>query len=296
MDQTSKLLPNVQALIEAGEFQNRWEYNVDSEVYHEDRTHVSSTILKTIRKSGAAFKGHFDGKWPKEPTDAMRFGSGAHCAVLEGSKAFFSRYRVMEDFGDLRFKENKQAKVKWLSELPPGVQAIDADEFADMQGVVESILAHQDAFNLLKNSAREVSGYYVCPDTKIRCRIRPDIVSNDLSFLVDFKTTVDCSIDAFAAKICNMGWDFSLAMYGCGAEAISGMFPKECAFIACEPKPPYECAVYFPDIAFMDIGLRNYRNALLKLRRCIDENNFPRYQERLQTISPPIWHFKGESL
>ena len=238
---TTELLAKVRELVQQStDFKNRWEYDVPNETYHEDRTHVSSSLLKSIRKSPAAFLGNFGGKWPKKDSDAMQFGRAAHCAVLEGSDVFFRQYKVMPDFGDLRFKENKANKTAWLlklqQEAPLAIPVPKAD-FEAMQGVVESIISHADAFNLLKNSAREVSGYYLCPSTGIRCRVRPDILSNDLSFLVDFKTTNDCTIHRFADKVAKMGWDFSLCMYASGVEAISGLMPKEMAFIAVEPEP-----------------------------------------------------------
>lgn len=274
---------------------SEWVYDLDPEVYHADKTRVSSSILKTIRKSARTFWGKFHGVWPDEDSDARLFGRAVHCALLEGMEAFNKRYVVMPKFTgktlkgeeSAQSKEAREKKAMWLAALPPGIEVVTTEQFTNMNGVIEAILDHPDAVALLKNGAREVTGYTVDPVTGIRLRLRPDFLSFNLSVLVDFKACRDVTEFRFQRQMVDLGWDFSEAFYSSGIELISGKKPDYVAFVAVESEAPYECAVYIADHHVTDRGFYQYRQALDTLKSCIVSNQWPRYQEKMKTISLP---------
>lgn len=282
-------------LLQVGDPVNEWVYDLNPDIYHADRTRVNSSLLKTIRKSARSFYGNYIGKWPETEKKSRKFGSAAHCGLLEGQKGIEARYRVMPTFTGLtkdgresnQSKEAREKKAAWISELPPGCEIVTQEDLGHIYGIVEAVLEHPDAVDLLKNGVPEVTGFYVDPATGIRCRIRPDFLSFNCSVLTDFKTTRDVMEFPFQNQMVQLGMDFSEAMYANGIEIISGKRPEFISFICVEPEPPYECAVYTTDLHVHDRGNYQYRQALEKLKRCIDTNTWPRYQERMQTISLP---------
>lgn len=274
-----------------------WREGVPDVAYHADLSAVSSTGIRKILKSPATFKNHIlDGLAP-EPTDAMKFGTLVHRAVLEGTD-FLKAYVVEPEFSGYTLdgresKQSKDAKQKrdaWRYEQQlAGNLVVTQKERDDIQGIVEAIINHEDAFALLKDGVTEVSGYYRDPETGIYCRIRPDFYSPGLGVLLDLKTTQDVEEGAFSRTIWNFRYDCQLAMYGEGAGIITGRPVTYYAFIAVEPNPPYEVAVYTADQALIEIGAEDYHRALRTLKQCVETNNYPRAQRKMQDIGLPGW-------
>lgn len=270
------------------DFINHWKENQTSEEYHSNKNAVNSSSLIKIRKSPKSFKAAFLGE-PKKPTDAMKFGTLVHTAILEG-KDFDKRYAVMPEFGDLRKKENKEAKLEW-EVLNEGRIFCSQEELDKVLKMIDSVMRHNDAFNLLKNGKTEVSGYFRDEETGIIQKIRPDFISNNLKAELDIKTTIDCSLEAFSKSIWNYRYDFQRAMYRAGIKAITGKEVEFSVFLAIEKEEPYECAVYIADDGMLDKAEQDYREALNKLKESIDNNYWESYQTRSETIGLPIWAY-----
>lgn len=291
-------------LIHDGSFENHFKHDVIDDVYHADKSFVSSSSLKLmLTKSPKTFYSrHFLGKG-KEPTPAMKLGKLAHMAILEGKK-FKEKYVVMPKFTGFtkdgretdspHSTEVKQKKAEWISKLPTDAVICTEEERDALVGMIESILSNQRAREFFIEGIPECSGYYVDPETKIRCRIRPDFFSPNRMILADLKTTRDCreesfKWDIFGDKFDPLWYDFSLAMYSEGFYQITGKRLNLSAWIAIEKVPPYECAVHPMTIPVQEVGQIKYRQALRLLRKSIDENNWPGVQENGDTslIVPP---------
>lgn len=278
------------------DFKAHWAEGVPNDVYHADRTSVSSTGLRRLLKSPKTFKAALDGP-PIEPTEAMKFGTLVHHVILEGAD-FLKRYVVAPEFVGLtkdgrESKQSASAKAKrdeWHTEqILAGNVIVEQKEFDDVRGMLDSVLLHQDAFALLKNGVTEVSGYYRDPETGILCRLRPDYISMQHMVIVDLKTTRSVEEEEFSKAIWNYRYDFQIAMYGEGAEQICQRKVDYHAFIAVEKEPPYECAVYLADEAMLEKGQQDYHRSLRILRQCIDAGHWPRYQKNMKNIALPHW-------
>lgn len=278
-------------------FKPEWRENVPEEVYHADKTAVNSSSLRKILKSPASFKASFWGE-KQEPTDAMKFGTLVHQAILEGPK-FRERYVVAPEFmgftkdgrPSAQSAEAKRKKAEWYAEQEMMQRLVVTQEEMDkLMGMIDSVVNHKDAFSLLKNCVTEVSGYFACPKTGILNRIRVDALERNLNALIDVKTTTDCSIEAFSKTIWNYRYDFQMAQYGIGTEIISGKKMEFHAFIAIEKEPPYEVAVYVADEGLMSKGAEDYHKAMAKLAECIKTDKWEGYQASgIQNIGLPHW-------
>lgn len=267
-----------------------WRDDLSNDAYHADKTAVSSSSLKLVLKSPLSFKNHFIDGVRTEPTKAMVFGTLVHTAVLEGMD-FLRNYFIVPDFGDLRSSKNRAKRDEWTASLPFGAQVVTEQEMRDIEGMLNAVLRHKDAMRLLKDGVTEVSGYYADPVTGIKCRIRPDFLGENLGVLADLKTTVSCTLDDFSRAIWSYRYDFQMAMYAEGIRVITGQKIKYPAFIAVEKTPPYEVAVYVADDGMMDYGLTDYRRALDTLKKSLDSDVWPGYQEGVQNIALPAWIF-----
>jgi hypothetical protein len=279
--------------IVGSEYVNHWNEKQTMAEYHADKTAIGSGKLKTILKSPRTFRAVYEEE-QREDTDAFQFGRLVHLAILEPAK-FEQTVKLMPDFGDQRSSKNRDAKAAWLAELPPGTELCTQEQLDDLRGMIDSLMAHKEAFAALKNGKTEISGYYRDSETGIKCKIRPDFLQFELNALVDLKTTRDCTREAFSRTVWQYRYDFQLAMYAAGIKEITGRAPKFNAILALEKVKPYEVALYVADEAMMERGELDYRKALRTLKKCITENKFNQpYQTETQSIFLPQWAFYEE--
>jgi PDDEXK-like domain of unknown function (DUF3799) len=270
------------------DFENNWITDLSNEDYHADKSTVSSSALRTILKSPATFYSTWMDVDYKEPSDALHFGNLVHMAILEPKK-FFQRYVKMPDFGDQRTKKNKEAKEEYMSGVSPHAILVTEKEHARLECIINSVLAHKDASALLKNGQSEISGFYKDPKTGLKCRIRPDFMNFEIMCMVDLKTTIDCSLDAFSKSIWNYRYDFQLGMYCEGIREITGRSINHAVLLAIEKNPPFEVALYHCDDSVLAKGVEDYHRALSILSECIKKNQWPAYQTSMQSIQLPRW-------
>ena len=267
---------------------NEWLYDHPVEVYHADNTAISSTLLKTMLKSPHTFLKNYTGQVERKETKEMELGKLIHKAVLEGSD-FIKNFIVLPDFGDQRSSKNREAKKEFMASLSPTAIPITLEEEKKIMGVAESIMGHETAVKILKDGKSELTGYFQDPITKLKCRIRPDFLSFNLNTLVDLKTTTNCERDFFSGELWRYRYDFQFAFYRMGIEAISGKKPEFEAIIAVEKQEPYEVAVYFLEQSVLDIGEKDVRRALNRLKHCLETKDWARYQKAAMSISVPHW-------
>ncbi len=274
------------------DFAPHWALDLTNEQYHSDRTAVSSSSLKLlVGKSPKTFINAHNGRLYRGDTTAFRIGSALHMAILE-PELFKKSYVIIPEFSG---KGSVAAKADWRLGLEASAVILKQDEYNDLQEMINSVLSHQDACNILKHGKTEQSGYFRDPETGIKCRIRPDFYSDRHGgSLLDVKTTQDCRDSDFMKSIWNYRYDFQMAMYAQGIGLIVGKPIQYPLILAVEKKPPFECALYLCDEAMMEKGLNDYKMALNRLKECIDANMFESYQRKIQPISLPPWAFKGE--
>lgn len=273
-----------------------WVKDLSNEQYHADKTAVSSSAVKRIMKSPKSFHAYVKGEIEFKETPAMRLGSLLHLALLEPE--LFQKTYVLEpkfigktkDGRDsTRSGEAKAAREEWKLSLPADAVIVSEDEMHDIEGMIESVMRHRDAKNMLRNGTAEISGYYRDPTTGIKCKIRPDFFLERHMAVMDVKTTEDCSVEAFSRSIWSWRYDIQMGMYCAGIEFITGKKVEYPLYLVIERKPPYECAVYRCDDGLVARGKIDYEACLDKLKFCLETNQWDSYQKKMDYISLPKW-------
>ncbi len=241
--------------VETG-FVNEFVRDIADEVYHADKTAANSSNLVSMMKSPAHWlHAHTFGK---EPTEAMKFGTLAHMAILEGAK-FKDRYVVTQE------------------------------QLDNIVGMVESMLSHERASQLLTEGAAELAGYFRCPLTGIKSRFKMDFLAFKLNALLDVKTCADASHHAFSQQVVNLRYDFKMAMYAAGVEAITGHRPESQAWLAVETSAPYLVEVYEVSEEYQKTGRHDYEASMRQLKTCLDKKAFPKKNSDITVLQPPWW-------
>lgn len=271
------------------------------EEYLSKRDAISSSGLRKVMKSPRHYLADMIGLQADEDEekDHFRFGRAAHLLILEPEK--FKRLHVVEPkFTGLtqdgrestRSKDAGLKRDAWRKSLDPEAVIIAQEEADDLTHMVNSLMDHSTASNLLKNGRPEVTGFFNDEETGIACKIRPDYLSYDKDgrlYLTDLKTTRDASQGLFSNDVARHKYHAQLAHYVDGIKAITGKAPEGVGIIAVEKKAPYTTAVYWFNEEDIEEGRRWNRFAMHTLYRCIKTNEWPGIQSEGQMLSLPHW-------
>ncbi len=287
----------IKSLIIEGAYISHWR-ECPIEDYHNDKTAVNYSALKHMDKSRHAFARCFWGE-NKEPTDAMKFGSLAHKAILEG-ETFNKNYVVVPEFVGLtkdgrpstQSAEAKQKRLDFLKDLPPTAIIVTEEERDKLFYMIDSIMSNKKAALLLSKGKSEVIGYWKDPSTGINMRMAADFISFDLGVLVDVKTCKDIRWDFFRKNVENYNYGLQMAFYSEGIKHITGKEPTSRAWIAIESEEPYECRIHEVSPIYDEIGRFEYRRLLDELKLAIDENDFSQKNEEIMIGEPSLWFKK----
>lgn len=253
------------------------------EDYHDDDALGSSKIKILATKTPA----HILGQRPTESA-AFDFGSALHLSILEVHKG----NTIICGPDDRRGNKWKEAKEK--AENDKHILLTKGDYDAVFQAR-DAVLGHAECENILSGNIKtELSLFHEDKTTGLRCKIRPDIINDDMNIMIDLKTCQSASPHAFAKSIADYGYHIQQAFYQkiwnehhLLQKTIDAFY-----FIAVEKTEPYAVAVYELGEASLLEG-RNLVEANMWLyKMCKESNNWPGYPVGINTINLPNYAFK----
>lgn len=263
-----------------------WVPGVPEDVYHQDRSSVSSSALKTlIKRSPAHARAELDE--PKRETPALLLGRAVHTRVLEPG-TFANRYAIEPTKWDRRRKADKEEAAVFESKHA-GKTIISQADGELVERIAEAVEVHPIARHAVRGGQAELSGYFEDLDTGIRCRIRPDYLRTADGIMTDLKTAADAGPDAFQRAIHTFGYHIQAAMYSAGFETITGEPLQDFLFVTVEKASPFAVAVYRLDEEALAIGRQLYRRALRTWAECLSSGHWPAYSDRIESITLPVW-------
>jgi hypothetical protein len=213
----------------------------------------------------------------------MVLGSATHTWLLEPH--LFDGEFLVADI-DRRTKAGKEMEASCNAS---GLEILKPDEMQQIDAMIKSVNSHKSASVLIAKGEAEQSVFWTDEETGIELKCRPDFYRND-GIIVDLKTCLDASPEAFAKTILNSNYHIQAAMYLDGMKA-QNVFAEIFAFIAVEKEAPFAVGVYVLDNDFIEIGRQQYKKALQILAKCIKDNKYPAYSEDIVEVKPPKWAF-----
>jgi exodeoxyribonuclease VIII len=257
--------------------------NISNADYHADPA-ISASQLKEISRSPYHYWSRYldPNRVAMVPTAAMRFGSLAHCAVLEPDE-LSKRYQLAPD---RRTKEGKAAVIEMAA---AGIEAVSEADLAQALQIADAVRSNSTAALLLSNGAPEQSFWWDDVSTGLRCKCRPDWLSADGATIVDLKTCVDASPAGFAKSVAQWSYQVQSAHYLCGTLA------KRFIFVAVEKQFPYAIGVYELDAEALVHGSITRHNALQRMQDARALNEWPGYTDGIQTLQLPGWALKDQT-
>ena len=257
---------------------------MSNEDYHADKA-ISKSGLDKIHKSIAHFM-----MPPSPATPALVLGSGFHAASLQ--RDVFEATFIVEPDMDRRTKEGKE-KYKAFKEKAEGKTILTQIQYDTISNMVDALNNFPKTAPLFDQGTPEVSLFW--DELDLPCKARPDWVLNNHNglFLVDLKSTLDASPEAFARSVLKYRYHVQCAWYSRAAEVCYGEKPQDFIFLAVENHPPYNVAAYSLGLASRDEGWMIASADLHKYKSWLSEPEEEPlgYSEAIVEIDIPNWGF-----
>jgi len=214
----------------------------------------------------------------------MSRGTSGHTALLEPDR-FFRDYAV---FGHA---DKKRGSKEWnaFEAANPGKELLKLKEYSEACAIRDSVRADSVAMRYLEHGLPEVALVWNDAETGELCKGRIDWLDDIGRVIVDIKGARNIESHAFWRSGANLLYHTQAAVYADGYKAITGHEPAS-KIIAVEFDAPHDVVVYNMTPEVLDAGRESYRNLLLKLIGCRDDNRWPGYANGCELDAQlPAW-------
>lgn len=261
---------------------------IPAEVYHADRSSISSSGLRTLLAPGCPAQFKYDRDNPTPPKKTFDVGHAAHKLVLgEGPDL-----EVVEGTRwDTKAAKEKVSEIRERGGIP-----LKQAEFDQVTAMAAALRAHPLAGPLLApgTGLAEQSLYWTDPATGVRCRVRPDWLKQlpGLTLAVDYKSCADASPTAVSRSIRDYSYHQQDALYIDGIQAVLAPEQVRFVFVFQAKTAPYLITVRELHQQDRDIGRARNDRALRLYAECESTGIWPDWTgptTEIPQIGMPSW-------
>lgn len=230
--------------------------------FHYWNKHINPNTIKVDQKS-----------------KSLNIGNLLHTYVMERDK-FNAKYLLVEKM-DGRTDEAKKYYAE-VNKVLNGRTMIKKDEFAEIQMMSDSLLSNKKILDLIIGGQYEKSLYWNDPHTGLLCKVRPDIWHK--GFICDLKTCVNARLREFQQSLYKYGYHIQCAMMQQAFEHVFNIQMRDFIFIVIENTYPYANAIYKLDELALEQSVEIFKNKLLDINQCYQNNDWPSYKTQIITL------------
>lgn len=243
---------------------------------------VSKSMLDKLAHpfTPAHLRAYLDEPRP-EPTEAMKYGSILHAALLEPD-TIAGAFSIKPEGLDGRTKDGKA----WIAEQG-GKPIITQEQATAIDRSVANLWKHPQAKRYLGAADFERSLFAKDEHGTLR-KGRLDILPKAGNVILDLKTCESAARQDFEKAIENYRY-FVQASYYVDLCQLLGIDRSRFVFICVEKKPPYLVAMHSMDLYDMEAGRELYKRDLAVYRQCKASGDWYGYPETIETIGRPAW-------
>lgn len=284
------LLPSVRT---AGVSPGSYWCEISAQDYHTKAPGASSSRLKHMLVSPAYYQLKLSR--PVIETDPLRLGRMLHTLVLEP-------HLVDEEFAI--WTEGRRQGSSWeiFKVCNQDKTIITQDQLDCAEGMATALRqlddfpfeAWLDGVATVEPAIKERSLFWIDEETGLPCKARPDAMTLGASPLAgDVKSTRSASPDEFMRDLFKLRYDLQAAHYLAGIKAVFGV-DANFAFFASEKEAPFVARTFLMTQAALAHGERFRRYCLCMIKKCNDENNWPKQPPggKPVVVEPPFWEDK----
>lgn len=228
-----------------------------------------------------------------EPSAEADLGTYAHAMLLEGGMDALEvvnaeKWSVKcEHAGVEQVAWKHRETIRACGKL--AILAHQVNEVARMVSVAhEFLLASELKLDMTRGVSESVIQWN---EDGIECKIRPDWLAIDGSVMLSYKTTENANPEAWIRRtMLGQGYDTQLAFYSRGSKA------EFSVHLVQETKPPYACSLIGLTPQLADIADARINRALSVWDKCMAEQKFPTYSNRVHYAEAPAWVMAAEEM
>lgn len=253
-----------------------------------DGPSVSRSNLWTLWKKSPA---HMFDAWSGNPnaashdeTEALIFGRCAHLLVTNEER--FGKEFIVSEYADFRSKEAQL----WKAAQGAAGKTVITHKMADTLTAMANVASKDQRLRrLLKHGEGEMSYLFKDHATGIWLKAKPDWVPSGSGPILDYKTSVDASPEAFDRAALSYGYHVQAALGLNALQAVANDSRIGFVNIIQEKTRPYciELVSFEPDE--IKWGEAILRKSLDRLAKCLERSEWPGYSKGVRALRRP--HF-----
>lgn len=260
--------------------------DMDHNFYHRCPGLSSSTIRRFMQSQLHALEETV------QDSPALRFGSAAHSLIVEGEDAFNKDVACL--VGSPYTNQNKDLKREYEGR---GLTVINNSDREAILKMNEALLP--EGKKLLKPDENEYPSVFNSPyeraifwwEKDVLLKVKSDVLRHPIQtpyasnaiVLVDYKTTIDCSVQGFTNSVKKYSYDLQAAWYKRAYEK-AGFKVMDFIFVAQEKKAPFASKIFKLSEYDLDAGWGILEGALYQYKDVIEGKEQPTVYNSPNTI------------
>lgn len=281
-------------------------YEVPDLVYHNTPVEIASNSgLKPFDMTEAHFETSRDG------TISQGFGSAYHIIMLEPDR-LDERVIVAPTCGAVtgsggRCSNNASyfvgpegycgthikkviGQVTPASEMPQII--ITQSDYDDMRRMRDVLMMDTEVEVLLRGSRSETAMIWRDERTGITCKGKMDHWQEEISVIVDLKTTANATRDGWPMEMYKWSYHTQAPFYLDGLPLAGGPVVEDFVFIAQEKTPPYAYGIHLADSVMLDAGRMVLERRMDRFNNYLEKGDRPasaRYTNGVESTTLKPW-------
>jgi len=271
--------------------------------YRPEPGRLSPNGAKKLLPPSTPARFDYDRRHPQEPKRIWDFGNVAHKLVLgEGDQFLILDPEIHGLKKDGSPSDNPRATATWkdaeFRARAEGLTPIHVEDYRTAVEMAAVVHQHDEAGPLLADGDAEVWMYWTDPASGQGLRQRLDWMTRDQKRLtiVEYKTTVDASPEAFNRTVFKLGYHIACAFALSGAKALGLDQAPEYVIVAQEKEPPYQVSVHQLDGEATNYSHQQMQKAIAIFQRCMETGKWPGYRTGRHWIQLPLWLIDDEEM
>ena len=266
--------------------------DIDINEYHAQKDWFSSSGLKMAKKSLKLFYLFLQGYFDNDYKPQFSFGNAFELALLDPDN-FNSKVAIEDEILNQIYINNPDVKSPrattmykdWFDLQIKNQKYIIKQDGKESFRVIEEMLKSCYADTIIQRLIKGIEyNYSLCwidKKTGLQLKTRPDICKVKKNIIVNLKTTLDGSPEAFSRDLAKYDYPFQACMEIDGALSSGFMSSVDNYYwLVVEKEPPFNATIYefMPDD--QKYCFDEYRYTLDLVAEAVKTNKFPGYSQR----------------
>lgn len=278
------------------EFKDGIYRNQPIEEYHASRPHVSATSIKMAKRSLKEFDWYINGRMPRKEKAHFSAGNAFELALFDeaGFKEKVAiaqtqewKKEALKEKPELKSpaqsKKYQELQSEFLKENENKYLISDTGEDSNdmIQNMLKSCREDKTIQKLIRNTDYQLSLYWTDLVTGLRLKTRPDICQVKKNIVVNLKTALDGSPQAFSRDLAKYDYPLQacIEILGCTSTGLMEKVDKY-FWLVVEKRPPYNATIYEFGQEEIEACMVDAEYYFKLIKDAQDKNEFPGYSAK----------------